>query len=88
MEILQSWLNQKGDGAAVALAAVLAPLGVDEAALVAAVSGERKAKLMEELATVRKRAEAQGVSKEEWEKVVPRLATDLVANSNNQEEPR
>lgn len=66
MDTLQCWLNQKGDGAATALAATLTDIGVDPQALVAAIQGEQKTVLLEELARVRKRAEAAGISKDEW----------------------
>lgn len=80
MEILQRWLNQKGDGAATALATVLTGMGVDPQALVAAIQGEQKTVLLEELARVRKQAEAAGISKDEWEKITPRLAGAEVSN--------
>lgn len=88
MDILQTWLDQKGDGAAVALGTVLTGMGIDPLALVAAVEADQKATLLDDLAKVRKRAEEAGVSKDEWEKITPRLDTSLGANSSNQEEPK
>lgn len=73
MNILQRWLNQKGDGAATALASVLTALGVDPNALVAAIQADQKTVLLEELARVRKQAEVAGVTKTEWEKITPKL---------------
>lgn len=73
MEILQRWLSQKGDGAAVALATILTGLGVDPQALVAAIQTEQKTVLLEDLARVRKQAEEAGVTKTEWEKITPKL---------------
>lgn len=86
MDILQTWLNQKGDNAATALADVLRGIGYDPDAVAKAVQGERKAKLLEELASVRKRAEAQGVTKGEWEAVEPKL--DVAAEAAIVEEPK
>lgn len=87
MDKLQTWLDQKGDGAATALAAVLTGMGLDPLALVAAIEADTKAGVLEQLAAVRKRAEESGVSKEEWEKIQPRV-TDLVADGSKQEEPK
>lgn len=73
MEILQTWLDQKGDGAAAALFAALPTIGTDPAALVEAVQADQKAQVLDDLAKIRKRAEESGVSKDEWEKIQPRL---------------
>lgn len=78
MDKLQAWLNQKGDGAATALGTVLTGMGIDPLALVAAVEGEQKAVLLEDLARVRKRAEESGITKDEWEKIQPRLDAGAV----------
>lgn len=73
MDKLQTWLNQKGDGAATALGTVLTGMGLDPLALVAAIEADQKATLLDDLAKVRKRAEEAGVSKDEWERITPRL---------------
>lgn len=77
MDILQTWIRLKGDGAALALDAHFRTLGWDSAALLAAIAAERKSQILDELATKRKEAEAAGVSKGEWEKIEPKLAESV-----------
>ncbi len=64
MEVLQKWLNQKGDGAATALAAILTGLGYDPEAVQSACAAESLAQEVAEIAPRLASLKSRGVDLE------------------------